>query len=39
VSELIVPGISNPVQRTPKLKNLAPFSLGCAEDDDGKDEE
>jgi hypothetical protein len=33
VNELIVSGISNPVQSTTKLKSVALFLLGCAEDD------
>jgi hypothetical protein len=37
VTELLVPSISNPVQSTPVLKIVAPFSLGFAEDDDVKD--
>jgi hypothetical protein len=39
VNELIVPSISNPEHSTQKLKSVAPFSLGCAEDDDVMDKE
>jgi len=39
VNEIIVPSISNPVHSTPKLKSVAPFSLGSANDDDVKDKE
>jgi hypothetical protein len=39
VNELIVSSISNPEQRVTKLRSVAPFSLGCAEDDDVKDKE
>jgi hypothetical protein len=39
VNELIVPSISSPVQSTIKLKSVAPFSVGCAVDDNVKDKE